>query len=147
MVQTDLRGENHSYIASAKNFAVLQEYEKNNLIVPLVGDFGGDHAIRAVGQYLKDHDATVTAFYTSNVEQYLFQGDPWKKFFANVATLPLDEHSTFIRAYFSRMGYRFQTTRARACNPRRCSQPIRGLVSAFNRGEIHTYYDVVSRSK
>ena len=88
MVQTDLRGENHSYIASAKNFAVLQEYEKNNLIVPLVGDFGGDHAIRAVGQYLKDHDATVTAFYTSNVEQYLFQGDPWKKFFANVAHAP-----------------------------------------------------------
>jgi len=146
MVQTDLRGENHSYIGSAKNFALLQEYEKNNLIVPIVGDFGGDHAIRAVGQYLKDHDATVTAFYTSNVEQYLFQGDPWKKFFANVATLPLDEHSTFIRAYFSRMGYRFQAS-GPGLQSSTLLQPIRGLVSAFNRGEIHTYYDVVSRSK
>jgi hypothetical protein len=146
MVQTDLRGENHSYIASAKNFAVLQEYERNNLIVPLVGDFGGEHAIRAVGDYLKEHDATVTAFYTSNVEQYLFQGDPWKKFFTNVATLPLDEHSTFIRAYFSRMGYRFQTS-GPGLQSSTLLQPIRGLVSAFNRGEIHTYYDVVSRSK
>jgi hypothetical protein len=146
MAQTDLRGENHSYIGSAKNFSVLQEYEKNNLIVPIVGDFGGDHAIRAVGQYLKDHDATVTAFYTSNVEQYLFQGDPWKKFFANVATLPLDEHSTFIRAYFSRMGYRFQAS-GPGLQSSTLLQPIRGLVSAFNRGEIHTYYDVVSRSK
>jgi hypothetical protein len=146
MVQTDLRGENHSYISSARNFATLQEYERNNLIVPLVGDFGGDHAIRAVGQYLKDHDATVMAFYTSNVEQYLFQGDPWKKFFGNVATLPLDEHSTFIRAYFSRMGYRFQTS-GPGLQSSTLLQPIRGLVSAFNRGEIHTYYDVVSRSK
>jgi hypothetical protein len=146
MVQTDLHGENHSYIASPKNFAVLQEYERNNLIVPLVGDFGGEHAIRAVGDYLKEHDATVTAFYTSNVEQYLFQGDPWKKFFANVATLPLDEHSTFIRAYFSRMGYRFQTS-GPGLQSSTLLQPIRGLVGAFNRGEIHTYYDVVSRSK
>mgnify|MGYP003296507152 CR=1 FL=1 len=32
-----------------------------------------------------------------------------KKFFANVATLPLDEHSTFIRAYFSGAGYRVQS--------------------------------------
>jgi hypothetical protein len=146
MVQTDLRGENHGYLATAKNFSVLQEYERNNLIVPIVGDFGGDHALRAVGQYLRDHDATVTAFYTSNVEQYLFQGDPWKKFFANVATLPTDEHSTFIRAYFSRMGYRFQST-GPGLQSSTLLQPIRGLVNAFNRGEIHTYYDVVSRSK
>jgi len=146
MVQTDLRGENHSYIASTRNFGVLQEYEKNNLIVPIVGDFGGDHAIRAIGQYLRDHDATVTAFYTSNVEQYLFQGDPWKKFFANVATLPVDEHSVFIRAYFSRMGYRFQSS-GPGLQSSTLLQPIRSLVSAFNRGDIHTYYDVVSRSK
>ena len=114
--------------------------------MPLVGDFGGDHAIRAVGQYLREHDATVTAFYTSNVEQYLFQGDAWKKFFGNVATLPLDEHSTFIRAYFSRMGYRFQAS-GPGLQSSTLLQPIRGLVGAFNRGEIHTYYDVVSRSK
>src|SRR5581483_1987123 len=109
MVQTDLRGENHSYIADERTFQVLREYERNNLIVPLVGDFAGDHALRAVGRYLKEHDATVAAFYTSNVEQYLFQGDGWKKFFMNVATLPIDEHSLFIRAYFNRMGYRFQS--------------------------------------
>src|SRR5262249_18966373 len=92
MVQTDLRGENHSYLASEENFRLLQAYQRNNLIVPLVGDFGGDRALRSVGRYLREHDATVTAFYTSNVEQYLFQGDGWKKFFFNVATLPVDEH-------------------------------------------------------
>ena len=146
MVQTDLRGQNHSYIATEQNFAVLREYEKNNLIVPLVGDFAGDHALRTVGRYLKDHDATVTSFYTSNVEQYLFQGDGWKKFFLNVAALPTDEHSTFIRAYFNRMGYRFQSA-GPGLQSQTLVDPIPGLLKAFNGGEIRSYYDVVSRSK
>jgi hypothetical protein len=146
MVQTDLKGENHSYIGSAKAFSVLQEYERNNLIVPLTGDFGGDHALRTLAKYLKDHDATVTAFYTSNVEQYLFQGDPWKKFFTNVSMLPVDDHSVFIRAYFSRMGYRFQTS-GPGLQSATLLEPIKGLLTAFNHGDINTYYDVISRSK
>ncbi len=53
-------------------------------------------------QYLKDRQATVTAFYLSNVEQYLWNGsDDGRKFFGNVATLPLDSASTFIRAVFN----------------------------------------------
>jgi hypothetical protein len=146
MVQSDMRGENHSYIASEQNFKLLQEYEKNNLIVPVVGDFGGDKALRSVGRYLKEHDATVTAFYTSNVEQYLFQGDSWKKFFLNVATLPVDEHSTFIRAYFSRMGFRAQPPGS-GLQSSTLLDPIHGLLNAYDNGDIRTYYDVVSHSK
>jgi len=66
--------------------------------VPVIGNFGGPKAIRAVGRYLKDRNAIVTAFYLSNVEQYLRQDLIWDNFCANVATLPLDETSTFIRS-------------------------------------------------
>ena len=48
----------------------------------------------------------MTAFYTSNVEQYLFQNDAWQRYYTNVSTLPIDNNSTFIRAYFN-MGFRF----------------------------------------
>ena len=78
--------------------------EQRNLIVPLVGDFGGPKTIRAVGQYLRDHESTVEAFYVSNVEQYLFQSNPTavnggsQNFYNSVATLPLDSTSTFIRS-------------------------------------------------
>jgi hypothetical protein len=68
------------------------------MLVPVVGNFGGPKAIRAVGRYLKDRDAIVSAFYLSNVEQYLRQDLTWDNFCANVATLPLDETSTFIRS-------------------------------------------------
>ena len=91
MTTTDLAGHNHSYIATEENFRALREFERNNLLVPIVGDFGGDKAIRAVGRYLREHGATVNYFYTSNVEQYLFQSDAWQRFYTNVATLPLDE--------------------------------------------------------
>ncbi|MEO8259176.1 MAG: hypothetical protein ABI868_17655 [Acidobacteriota bacterium] len=146
MVQTDLRGINHSYLASEENFNVLKDYHTRNLIIPLVGDFAGERTLRTVGQYLKSHDATVTAFYTSNVEQYLFQGDGWRKFFLNVSMMPTDEHSTFIRAYFNRMGYRFQAP-GTGLQSSTLLDPIGRLVAAFSNGDIRTYYDVVSRSK
>jgi hypothetical protein len=41
---------------------------------------------------------TVGAFYLSNVEQYLYQDGKWDAFCRNVATLPLDQSSTFIRS-------------------------------------------------
>ena len=40
----------------------------------------------------------VSAFYLSNVEQYLGREGTWSQFCSNVATLPLDETSTFIRS-------------------------------------------------
>jgi hypothetical protein len=98
MTETDGQGEQRSYLATEENFRVLREYERNNAIVPVVGDFGGDKTLRAVGDYVRAHGATVTAFYTSNVEQYLFrEAYAWRKFLQNVATFPFDAKSTFIR--------------------------------------------------
>jgi hypothetical protein len=51
-----------------------------------------------VGRYLKDKGGVVSAFYLSNVEMYLAQDGLMSSFCRNVATLPLDETSTFIRS-------------------------------------------------
>jgi hypothetical protein len=77
---------------------VLKSLEAKNLIVPVVGNFAGSKAIRAVARYVKDKQGTVTAFYLSNVEQYLQQDGIWEDFCKNVAALPLDASSTFIRS-------------------------------------------------
>jgi hypothetical protein len=90
-------GQYMSYLASEENFAFLKDLETRNMLVPVVGDFGGDKAIRAVGKYLKSVDATVSAFYLSNVEQYLVQDGKWDRFCGNAASLPLDDTSMFIR--------------------------------------------------
>ena len=102
MTATDAGGQARGFLATEENFRIVQNLQKRNLIVPLTGDFAGDKAIRSIGEYLSKFDAKVTVFYTSNVERYLFgtpraPSDAWKRFYANVAALPLDESSTFIR--------------------------------------------------
>jgi hypothetical protein len=98
MARDDGGGPERSFLASEAAFRLMKDLEARNLIVPVVGNFGGPKALRAVGQYVRDHHAVVAAFYLSNVEQYLNQEGIWGNFCANVATMPLDEQSTFIRS-------------------------------------------------
>jgi hypothetical protein len=147
MAEADAFGVHRSYLASEENYRTLRELELNNLIVPLTGDFAGEKSLRAVGEYLQAHNATVTAFYTSNVEQYLFQqADDWKKYYANVAKLPLDSKSVFIRAVFNYMGFRDPTTGAPGPRSTTMLSPIQELLTAVNEGKIQTYYDVIQLS-
>jgi hypothetical protein len=146
MVATDGFEQNRGYLGSEANFRILADLQKKNLIVPIVGDFGGDKALRSVAKFLRDNKATVTAFYTSNVEQYLFQSDAWRGFFANLAQLPVDSSSTFLRAVFNTGGMRVQ---ASPSGPRSVTlrASIAESVKAYNEGRITSYYDVIQMSK
>jgi hypothetical protein len=145
LTDSDSNGKPRSFIANEENFQLVKQMEKDNLIVPIVGDFAGPTAIRSVGQYLKEHDSTLTAFYVSNVEQYLFMSEAWKSFYNNVSTLPLDSKSVFIRPLINvgsgtytasplfRAGFRWDTLLF----------PIQDLLSAFHSDMVHSYYDVI----
>ena len=63
MLSDDGQGLNRGFLATEENFAFLKDLEARNMVVPIVGDFGGPKAIRAVGAYLKSVDALVSAFY------------------------------------------------------------------------------------
>ena len=145
MLQTDWDGENHGYLASEENFRFIKGLQEKNLIVPVVGNFAGPKALRAVGRYIRERGGTVAAFYVSNVEQYLFQDNLFDHFARNVATLPIDDTSTFIRSVSSRFGYMgpFQWTDGRASALDR----IRPFVRDFESGRIRSYYDVNVRSR
>ena len=67
--------------------------------MPVVGDFAGDRALPGIAATLRERGLTVSAFYVSNVEQYLFESGVWARWARNVAALPVDERSVFIRAY------------------------------------------------
>ena len=147
MIQTDETGKNHSYMSSEENFRSLQELERKNLIVPLVGDFAGPTALASVAEYLKEHSAIVTAFYTSNVEQYLFQQtDDWNGFYKNVALLPMDSTSTFIRSAFNSILGRYPSGVPGVRSVQVLSS-IPDLLKAYDAGQIRAYYDVLLMSK
>jgi len=97
MGATDMDGEARGYLANEDNFNFLKDLEARNMVVPVIGNFAGPTAIRSVGKYIRQMDGVVSAFYLSNVEDYL-GGGLWTLFCENVATLPLDQTSTFIRS-------------------------------------------------
>ncbi len=147
MTASDRQGEKRSYLASEANYLFMRDLERRNLLVPLTGDFGGDKALRAVGRYVKDHNAIVAAFYLSNVERYLFQitanqNGGWRKFYENVAMLPLDPSSTFIRSVSG--GVRGGGFGMRLPN---VLASIEETLARVNDGSIRTYEDVFSVSR
>ena len=96
---TNVEGVNMAFLATEENYQWLRALHVKNLVIPVVGDFAGPKAIRGVGEYLKQRHATVSAFYLSNVEQYLFRGvGDADRFYSNVETLPVDSTSMFIRS-------------------------------------------------
>ncbi len=147
-IETDSVRVHRSYMATEANYRALRDVELNNLIVPVVGDFAGPKAIRAVGDYLRQSKATVTAFYLSNVEQYLFQqGDDWRRFFSNVNTLPLDSSSTFIRSVFNGMGMSRGPFTGSYMRNQQLLASMLEQVKAFTDGRLTQYGDVISTSR
>jgi hypothetical protein len=165
MIADDGQGIQRGYLASEDLYRALRDMEERNLVVPLVGDFAGPKALRSVARYLELHHATVTVFYTSNVEQYLFHGDAWQRFYENVAALPINTRSTFIRAFFNNQGRLFSLQTAPPApssgaipipngfvppaGPRSETllNPISALLAAYSEGHINSYYDVIELSR
>jgi hypothetical protein len=89
-------GRTWSFLATEENYQSVRSMQLKNLFIPVVGDFAGPSTIRKIGKYLKDHGATVSAFYASNVEYYL-DDKQQQAFYANVLALPTDSSSVFLR--------------------------------------------------
>jgi hypothetical protein len=136
MTADDGHGHSRSFLATEENFQKVKKLEENNLIIPVVGDFAGPKAIRGVGRYIAAHQARVSAFYLSNVERYLFSSlDVWRKFYVNVAILPYDSKSLFIRSVFDSSYGSVNKTSG-----------IDDIMTAFSEGRIWSYGDVISLS-
>ena len=97
MTQTAADGKPLGYLGSEEKFLYIKDLQQKNLIVPLVGNFSGPKAIRAIGQYVKGRGATIDAFYVSTVEPYLKRAGTFETFCDSVATLPMTDASLFIR--------------------------------------------------
>jgi hypothetical protein len=130
----DDAGDPQSFLSTEENFRFVKALHEKNLLVPVSGDFGGPKAIRAIAAYLQKQGAVVSAFYLSNVEQYLFQDGKARAFYENVATLPVNETSVFIRPYSLR--------RERWAGEPLC--PIAGFIREVRGGRIASNGDALA---
>lgn len=157
----DAAGMPRSFLATEQSFKIVKDLEARNLLVPIEGDFAGPHAIRAIGEYIRQHDTVVRLFYISNVEQYLFNATApggkevnggWKAFYENVETLPLDATSVFLRVPFGTGGVMVPdpskpsvTRTLRRETPPTC--PILPFLAAFHAGDVRTLQNAMTCGK
>ena len=111
--------------------------------IELVGDLSGAHAVRAIGEYLRGRELAISAFYTSNVEQYLFQFGTFDAYAQNVRTLPFTPNGVIIRSYFPNR--RPHPQQVPGYNTVQVVQTIASFLDAQARGGYDSYYELVTR--
>ena len=114
MTARDLNGESRNYLASDAAFRFVKDLQARNLIVPVVGDFGAPQGvITRLGQYVRQHGSSVSAFYSSNVEVYLSK-QQMVAYCDNLMSLPATSRTSFITSRLLQpLGNRLE-----ACMPR-----------------------------
>jgi hypothetical protein len=101
LVATGPDGTPSSFLSRPDDYAHVRRLAREGRLIPVVGDFAGPHALRAVGDFIRKQGETVSAFYVSNVEFYLMREGLFETYVENVRSLPRSDASQFIRAYFS----------------------------------------------
>jgi hypothetical protein len=146
LLERDLSGQMQNYLNSEDDFRFLKKLHEQDLIVPVVGDFGGTRALKAVGRYLLEINERVSAFYVSNVEFYLVRQGKFEQFIENLKSLPIDDRSVIIRSYFN---YNYSPPHPQAI-PGHFStqllQRIQDLIRQCDGGECESYMDIVTRN-
>ena len=97
MTAVDATGERRSFLATDEGFTFVKNLHARNMIVPLVGDFGGPNALQRVGAYVGEHADVIHAFYGSNVGVYL-NTQQTRAFCRNLAALPAAPGAWFVES-------------------------------------------------
>ena len=133
LLETDDGGRQSNFLATEDAFQFLKALQARDLVIPVVGDFGGPKALTAIAKFLADRNERVSAFYTSNVEFYLFRNGTFPTFVANVGRLPRAPHAVIIRSVFGGGSGSYSLT-----------QPLGELVDGFAQGRFRQYGELTS---
>ena len=95
MTMVDNSGQTRSFLSAESVFTFVKDLQARNLIVPVVGDFGGAGVIRRVGAYLAKHHADVRTFYGSNVPVYLTVQQN-RTYCGYLAALPASRRASYV---------------------------------------------------
>lgn len=143
LLETDRDGRRAGYLAREADFRYVRQLQREHRIVPVVGDLSGTQAMSAIARWLVERGLVVSAFYTSNVEQYLLRDGGLRPFARNVAALPANARSVIIRSYFLRG--RPHPQQVAGYNTVQVLQTFESFLAAERRGGYADYFDLVSR--
>ena len=145
LVEVDRAGNQLNYLAADSLFQFVKTMQAANRIIPVTGNVAGPRALRALGDEIRSRGLVVSAFYMSNVEQYVMRDGGFPSFAENVKTLPIDNRSVFIRSIFGRGrgGISWHPLAVSGYNSTQLLQYMHIFVTEFDAGRIRTYNELL----
>jgi len=144
ILQKDLTGKPGNFLASAEDYGFVRGLHQENRIIPVVGDFGGKHALASIADYLRKNGYVVSVFYASNVEIVLFRNGmnsgSFPAFAENIKRLPMDDRSLLIRSTFSYYGHPQQQPGYALCT---MLENLSVFLKDYAEGRYRDYQDVI----
>lgn len=138
----DRSGKQSSYLGQEERFQYVKKMHEENRIVPVVGDFAGDKALRKIGEYAKERKLEISAVYASNLEQYVIRrGDAYQTVVRNLRSLPLNSRSVIIRSAFGP----YARGARNGSYSVQLMQPLQVFLAAWDAGKIRDWGDIVNR--
>ncbi|HTK28293.1 MAG TPA: hypothetical protein VL309_02015 [Vicinamibacterales bacterium] len=137
LLETDPSGAQGNFLAADEPYQFVRGLEGRDLVIPVVGNFSGRTALAAIGRLIEERGETLTAFYTSNVEFYLFGDGSFPRFVDNLRRIPHAKNSVIIRSVFD--GYAFRV--APGSYSASIVQPINDLLDRARAGAV-SYRDL-----
>ena len=145
ILERDLDGAQSNYFVSEDDFQFVKSLHARNLIVPVVGNLAGSHALRAIGRDIAARGERVSTLYVSNVEFYLMREGTFEAFADNVKTLPRNERSVIIRSYFNGPYTYGHPQWVPGYFSTQILQTMETMVAEYSRGGYPTYLELVTK--
>ena len=145
LLEKDLAGRQANYLASEDDFRFLKTLQARNLVVPVVGNFAGAHALREIARDVGARGERVSAFYTSNVEYYLMREGSFDRFAENLKRLPRTARSVVIRSYFGGVFGSPHPQSVPGYYNTQLVQSLDAMLDEYDRGGYRTYLELVTR--
>jgi len=143
--EVDREGAQASYVSSPERYERVRAMELEDRVIPVVADLGGESALGAVASYLRERGLVVTAFYTSNVEFYLFGGRTFDRWIDNLRGLPRAEDAVVIKSFFPG-GFRgAHPAQLPGYYSTQVVQDAADLIDGWDSGRYRDYWSIVTR--
>lgn len=139
----DFDGHYVTPFSNIEDYTLLRNMQLENRIIPITGDFTGKKAFQEIGEFMRERNLTLSAFYVSNVEEKIFyelssERPAFQDFVDNIRLLPSNDYSVIIRV--TNMLSKFTV------NYNRC-QLVRTFLDNAVKGKYSSYHELIDTGR
>lgn len=123
------------FLARDDWYQAVRSLQIGDRLIPLVGDFAGPDALDRLGEWLRRRGLTISVFYASDVEFFLFRSGKWSVYLENLRRLPWHREALLIRTSTREINH---PERVPGDSSTTISRPIAGFLEVGRAGKIRS---------